>query len=68
VRWSSTANGYAASVAAGYNSCTRCRPREGTPSSGLLVFAAITGHWPDQQFIGIRGNASGGPVPPGGTF
>jgi peptide/nickel transport system permease protein len=32
------------------------------------VFAAITGHGPDQQFIGIGENASGGPVPPSGTF
>ena len=32
------------------------------------VFAAITGHGPDQQFINIGENASGGPVPPSGTF
>jgi hypothetical protein len=33
VRWSSTANGYAASVVAGYNSCTRCRPGKGRPAA-----------------------------------
>ena len=32
------------------------------------VFAHITGHGPNQQFIDIGENASGGPVPPGGTF
>lgn len=32
------------------------------------VFAAITGHGPDQQFVGIGENAYGGPVPPSGTF
>ena len=32
------------------------------------VFAAITGHGPDQQFIGIGENANGGPVPPSSTF
>jgi oligopeptide/dipeptide ABC transporter ATP-binding protein len=32
------------------------------------VFAAITGHGPDQQFINIGENATGGPVPPSGTF
>ena len=32
------------------------------------AFAAITGHGPDQQFIGIGENANGGPVPPSGTF
>ena len=32
------------------------------------VFAAITGHGPDQQFINIGENANGGPVPPSGTF
>src|SRR5271166_3409291 len=32
------------------------------------VFAAITGHGPDQQFINIGENANGGPVPPNGTF
>jgi peptide/nickel transport system permease protein len=32
------------------------------------VFAAITGHGPNQQFINIGENATGGPVPPSGTF
>jgi len=32
------------------------------------VFAAILGHGPNQQFIGIGENASGGPVAPGSTF
>ncbi len=32
------------------------------------VFAHITGHGPNQQFIDIGENANGGPVPPGGTF
>ena len=32
------------------------------------VFAKITGHGPNQQFIDIGENANGGPVPPGGTF
>ncbi len=32
------------------------------------VFAAITGHGPNQQFINIGENANGGPVPPSGTF
>jgi ABC-type dipeptide/oligopeptide/nickel transport system permease subunit len=32
------------------------------------VFAAITGHGPNQQFITIGENANGGPVPPSGTF
>jgi len=32
------------------------------------VFAHITGHGPNQQFIDIGENATGGPVPPGGTF
>ena len=32
------------------------------------VFAAITRHGPDQQFINIGENANGGPVPPSGTF
>jgi ABC-type dipeptide/oligopeptide/nickel transport system permease subunit len=32
------------------------------------VFAKITGHGPNQQFINIGENANGGPVPPGGTF
>ena len=32
------------------------------------LFAHITGHGPNQQFIDIGENASGGPVPPGGTF
>jgi len=32
------------------------------------VFAAITRLGPDQQFINIGENASGGPVPPGGIF
>jgi ABC-type dipeptide/oligopeptide/nickel transport system permease subunit len=32
------------------------------------VFAKITGHGPNQQFIDIGENASGGPVPPSGTF
>jgi peptide/nickel transport system permease protein len=32
------------------------------------VFAAILGHGPNQQFIGIGENASGGPVAPNGTF
>jgi peptide/nickel transport system permease protein len=32
------------------------------------VFATITGHGPNQQFITIGENANGGPVPPSGTF
>jgi peptide/nickel transport system permease protein len=32
------------------------------------VFAKITGHGPNQQFINIGENANGGPVPPSGTF
>jgi ABC-type dipeptide/oligopeptide/nickel transport system permease subunit len=32
------------------------------------VFAKITGHGPNQQFIDIGSNAEGGPVPPNGTF
>jgi ABC-type dipeptide/oligopeptide/nickel transport system permease subunit len=32
------------------------------------VFAKITGHAPNQQFINIGENANGGPVAPGGTF
>ena len=32
------------------------------------VFAHITGHGPNQQFIDIGENASGGPVAPSGTF
>ena len=32
------------------------------------VFAKITGHGPNQQFIDIGENANGGPVPPSGTF
>jgi ABC-type dipeptide/oligopeptide/nickel transport system permease subunit len=32
------------------------------------VFASITGHGPNQQFINIGENANGGPVPPSGTF
>jgi peptide/nickel transport system permease protein len=32
------------------------------------VFAKITGHGPNQQFIEIGENANGGPVPPSGTF
>ncbi len=32
------------------------------------VFAHITGHGPNQQFIDIGENANGGPVPAGGTF
>ena len=32
------------------------------------VFATITGHGPNQQFIDIGENANGGPVPPSGTF
>jgi ABC-type dipeptide/oligopeptide/nickel transport system permease subunit len=32
------------------------------------VFAAMTGHGPNQQFINIGENATGGPVPPSGTF
>ncbi len=32
------------------------------------IFAAITGHGPNQQFINIGENANGGPVPPSGTF
>src|SRR6266567_4536500 len=32
------------------------------------VFAKITGHGPNQQFIDIGENESGGPVPPSGTF
>src|SRR5215469_8107620 len=32
------------------------------------VFAKITGHGPNQQFIDIGENANGGPVPPSSTF
>ena len=32
------------------------------------VFASIVGHGPNQQFIDIGENASGGPVAPSGTF
>jgi ABC-type dipeptide/oligopeptide/nickel transport system permease subunit len=32
------------------------------------VFASITGHGPNQQFINIGENANGGPVPPSSTF
>ena len=32
------------------------------------VFAKITGHGPNQQFIDIGENANGGPVAPNGTF
>jgi ABC-type dipeptide/oligopeptide/nickel transport system permease subunit len=32
------------------------------------VFASITGHGPNQQFIDIGENANGGPVPPSSTF
>src|SRR6266700_1650984 len=32
------------------------------------VFASIVGHGPNQQFIDIGENASGGPVPPSGIF
>ena len=32
------------------------------------VFAALVGHGPNHQFIDIGENASGGPVPPSGTF
>jgi len=32
------------------------------------VFAKITGHGPNQQFIDIGENANGGPVPPSGIF
>jgi len=32
------------------------------------VFAKITGHGPNQQFIDTGSNAEGGPVPPSGTF
>jgi ABC-type dipeptide/oligopeptide/nickel transport system permease subunit len=32
------------------------------------VFAKITGHGPNQQFINIGENANGGPVAPGSTF
>jgi ABC-type dipeptide/oligopeptide/nickel transport system permease subunit len=32
------------------------------------VFASITGHAPNQQFINIGENANGGPVPPSSTF
>jgi ABC-type dipeptide/oligopeptide/nickel transport system permease subunit len=32
------------------------------------VFAKITGHGPNQQFIDIGENANGGPVAPSGTF
>ncbi len=32
------------------------------------VFAAITHHGPNQQFVSTGENANGGPVPPSGTF